>query len=299
MTGRAILLSRHGFDLEVAPQAGGGVTRLNWHGHPLLRPALADVGTKPDPRDLSCFPMTPYVSRITNGDLVWGGVTAKIAPNMDGSSHPLHGIGWLRQWQIVAQTDASLRIQLTHKGDEDWPWAFDSTQDFVLTETGLQHRIAIKSQDARPFPTSLGPHPYFCAKDARIQFEADALWETSGEALPTHRATPPVVTALAAGCAAHTLDLDHCFEGWTGRARIDWPDYGVTIDAQCAVDDLQAPCTRLQLYTPQGTDFFCLEPVTARCVAFGEADPAQLGVVELVHQTLSITTTYTPHKTKA
>jgi hypothetical protein len=40
-----------------------------------------------------------------------------------------------------------------------------------------------------------------------------------------------------------------------------------------------------------------LEPVSARCVAFSEPDPAVHGVVALAKDTLSITTRFYPSKT--
>jgi aldose 1-epimerase len=289
-----LTLSAFGFDLDVAPLAGGGIARLDWKGLNLLRPALAGAVTARDPLGLSCFPMTPYVSRITDGVFTWGDVTTHIAPNMAGGAHPLHGIGWRKPWRVVEHSDTHLILELAHEGDEDWPWAFMTRQSFALHESHIEHELEVTSQDGRPFPSSLGPHPYFNAKDAKIAFDAQALWEISGESLPTHKARPPVVDALAAGTMANSLDLDHCFEGWNGRATIHWPTHSVAIEANCLLNETPYPCTRLQLYTPKGEAFFCLEPVTARCVAFCEPDPSLHGVVELGTQTLAIRTRFSP-----
>jgi aldose 1-epimerase len=282
------------FFLSIAPNASGGIARLDWRGHPILRPALEGAVNARDPLGLSSFPMTPYVSRITDGVFTWGDVTTDIAPNMVGGAHPLHGIGWRKAWKIVSQTDTSLILELVHDGDVDWPWSFVTRQHFALYGDYVEHVLEVTSTDGRPFPASLGPHPYFNATDATITFGAQALWEISGESLPTHKARPHVVDDLGAGVAASSLDLDHCFEGWNGRAKIAWSDYQVRIEAQCALDGVAYPCTRLQLYTPRGKNFFCLEPVTARCVAFTEPDPSIHGVVELGGQTLTITTRFYP-----
>jgi aldose 1-epimerase len=288
----------HGdFVLDIAPLAGGGIARLDWRGLEILRPALTGAIEARDPLGLSCFPMTPYVSRITDGVFKWGEVTTAIAPNMAGGSHPLHGIGWRKPWQVIDQSDSQISLGLDHAGDADWPWAFSTQQDFVLHDDHLAHSLSVTNKDARTFPSSLGPHPYFHADNAIISFDAEALWEISGESLPTHKARPAVVDALAKGTRADGLDLDHCFEGWNGVAHIAWPSHQVRIEASCALGTAPIPCTRLQLYTPKGQAFFCLEPVSARCVAFGEADPAVHGVVALAQETLSITTRFYPSKT--
>jgi aldose 1-epimerase len=296
MSDTVVTLSAFDFKLDLAPLAGGGIARLDWQGLPLLRKALAGAVASRDPLGLSCFPMTPYVSRITDGALTWGEVTAQIAPNMAGGSHPLHGIGWRRGWEIIARSDTHVALSLNHSGDVDWPWAFMTRQDFTLYPDHLAHRLSISSLDDRPFPTSLGPHPYFNAADAIIRFKADSLWEISGESLPTHKARPAVVDALAKGTNATSLDLDHCFEGWNGVATVTWPSHSLRLEAMCQLEDETRPCTRLQLYTPPGQDYFCLEPVTARCVAFATPDPASHGVVSLEGQTLSITTKFFPFR---
>lgn len=297
MTAELLKLSAHGFDLAIAPLAGGGIARLDWQGRPLLRPSLAGAVAARDPLGLSSFPMTPYASRIVDGAFRWGDVSTEIPPNMAGGSQPLHGIGWRTPWSVIAQDEVSIEIELTHAGDTNWPWAFVSRQRFHLDEDHVEVRLSVTGRDARPFPSSLGPHPYFLSDGAEIQFEAAQLWEITGEALPSHLGRPAVVDRLAEGVAATSLDLDHCFEGWTGRARINWAEHGVDVGASVLVGDTPCPCTRLQLYTPPQAGFFCLEPVTARGVSFTAADPYELGVVELADQkSLTIVTTLTPFK---
>lgn len=290
-----VSIRAHGFALDIAPLAGGGIACLDWRGLALLRPAIPGAVASADPLGLSCFPMTPYVSRITDGTFTWGDVTTSIAPNMAGGSHPLHGIGWRKPWRVDVHNDTHIALTLEHSGDQDWPWAFITRQEFAIHADHVEHALSVTSKDPRAFPASLGPHPYFDATDAIITFDATSLWEISGQSVPTHQARPAVVDALAAGASANSLDLDHCFEGWDGKATITWPTHGLTIEANCRLGEADLPCTRLQLYTPKGQDFFCLEPVSARCVAFTTPDPALHGVVSLRDQTLKIITRIYPH----
>lgn len=294
MTGELIDLAAHGFQMAIAPSAGGGIARLDWHGRPLLRPAVEGAVAARDPLGLSSFPMTPYASRIVDGRFEWEGVVTNIPPNMIGGSHPLHGIGWRVPWEVASLGSDHIELVLHHDGDMNWPWAFETRQVFRLSTDGVEVRLSVQSKDDRPFPSSLGPHPYFLSAGAQISFVAQALWEISGEALPTQLVRTEVVERLAEGVAATDLNLDHSFEGWNGRAQIIWPEHGVDVTAQILVGDTPEPCTRLQLYTPPGSGYFCLEPVTARCVSFAEADPCRLGVVELTDKPLTIVTRFTP-----
>lgn len=290
-----VKLQAHDFELVLAPDAGGAIASLRWRGLPLLRDGLEPGLSAGDPLCAASFPMVPYAGRIVDGALQWGTVVAAIPKNMDGADHPLHGNGWRTSWRVSKQDDTMIQLRFDHGGDQNWPWALEATQDFVLNQDHCDVTLRVTSKDPRPFPATLGPHPYFPAKDAVVRFAVDALWETSGDALPVGLARPDVVDQLDKGVRAETLRLDHCFEGWKGAATIAWPTHSVAMIADCALNGVQQACTRIQLYTPEGQDFFCLEPVSARPAGFSDPDWAGLGIVELQeNDTLSITTRLTP-----
>jgi aldose 1-epimerase len=57
--------------------------------------------------------------------------------------------------------------------------------------------------------------------------------------------------------SAAGLIIDDSFRGWVGRARLNWPDRGLTIDL--AAD----PVFRLvQLFSTADANFLCVEPVS-------------------------------------
>jgi aldose 1-epimerase len=74
-------------------------------------------------------------------------------------------------------------------------------------------------------------------------------------------------TGLHADVAA--LDVDNCFEGWTGAARID--------DEQFSLQ-LTSDLPYLVVYTPQDKDYYCVEPVSHVSNAIQMADPAAHGL---------------------
>jgi aldose 1-epimerase len=293
-----VTLKAHDFELVIAPEAGGSIASLDWQGLPVLRHASEDGLKARDPLSTASFPMVPYAGRIVDGVFEWGGVTTAIPRNMDGADHPLHGNGWRNVWQSGERSQDRLTLRYLHTGDETWPWAFEATQSFTLHADHVEMTLSVTSNDPRPFPSNLGPHPYFVAKDAIISFDVEALWETSGDALPVSLARPPVVDQLANGAPARELRLDHCFDGWRGAAKVSWPTHCVEMTASVQAQGHEQDCTRIQLYTPEGADFFCLEPVTARPAGFQSSDPFALGIVELqTGETLSITTRLRPSHT--
>jgi aldose 1-epimerase len=51
--------------------------------------------------------------------------------------------------------------------------------------------------------------------------------------------------------------LDACFSGWGEHAEVSLPEHGLTLHIEAG-----PPLDHLQLYTPQGQDYFGLEPVS-------------------------------------
>ena len=53
------------------------------------------------------------------------------------------------------------------------------------------------------------------------------------------------------------LGLDQGFGGWTGVARIAWPERGLAVTMTG-----EGPLDHLVVYTPEHRSYFCVEPVT-------------------------------------
>ena len=70
------------------------------------------------------------------------------------------------------------------------------------------------------------------------------------------------------GDVAH-LDFDHCFEGWSGPARIRDEKFSMRLSSSLPY---------LVVYTPQTKGYFCVEPVSQVSNALHMADPAAHGL---------------------
>jgi aldose 1-epimerase len=109
--------------------------------------------------------------------------------------------------------------------------------------------LSITNQAPSPAPVGLGWHPYFAKRpSAHIAFEATSRWEMGADKLPTVlQATP----SMASPCA--NLDVDHCFEGWTGAA---------TLTDELVRIRIESNLTRLVVYTKPSIDCIAIEPVS-------------------------------------
>ncbi len=258
-----VRLKRDSLEADIAPDIGGAIAAFRHDGRDIFRVT--------DPLAIAEFPMAPYVNRIADGRFRWRGETITLPRNFGEHPHPLHGIGWQRAWTCAVLNASSARLRLVHAADATWPWRVTMERLIALTASGLEVAFSLTNDDDRPMPASIGLHPFFPAAGAVVKLHTGAQVLTTDDGIPVRTAHTAVVDALAAGASVADLALDHCFAGWDGRADIAWPTHTLRIET--------APPQRfVQVFTPAGAGYFCLEPQSAAPDAVNREGS---GVVEL------------------
>ena len=251
------------------PDLGASLAGLWLADEPLLRsvPGHALEG----PRQSACFALLPYSNRIGHCAFDWAGEAHRTRPNFGEHPHSLHGVGWQRAWTVGAHNAASATLHLHHEPDADWPFAFEAEQRLKLSSTGLRWELSLRNLDRRSQPAGLGWHPYFLHQTgSRLQAVVKGRWNPGEDALPRERvAQAPLDAEVAA------LQLDHCFDGWSG---------GAWVGPRGRQMQLTANLRHLVVFTPPGAPHFCVEPVSHVNNAVQSADPAAQGLVALAPQ---------------
>lgn len=255
------------WELTLAPELGGAITALRRDGQDVLRPAREGAG---EPLQLSSFAMVPYANRIANGRFEADGVRYWIAPNHDGQDHPLHGVSWLRAWDVAASDETSATLVHHHSAEKAWPWSYRAEQHFALDEVGLSIALTLTNTDDRAMPASMGFHPYFPADaDMTLRFEAEWVWMRDEQFLPSTLAYANVFGDWKSGLPVRQNALiDNSYVGWKGSARI------VRADGDVLLTGEGTPV--LHLYTPPGEPYFCAEPATSMPDVFNRSTPVTL-----------------------
>ncbi len=268
MTDERVVTLRAGqSELGVAPDCGGAIAfyrhraGLDW-----LRPASASALAARRSDEMACFPLVPFSNRVRDGRFAFQGRDVAMARNVPGQAHVEHGHGWQTPWRISAQTRTSMTIIHRHESDA-WPWRYEARQRFALDEDALTVDISVMNLSETPMPVGLGLHPYF-PRTARTRLTADVaqMWSTDDEVMPTVLVDAPPDLRSARGLAVNSVALDNCFTGWTGTARVEWPE-------RCAALTMtaSAPLSFLVVYTPPGERYLCAEPVSNCTDAFNLA----------------------------
>jgi aldose 1-epimerase len=250
----SLTLAHGGWALEIDPALGGSVAAFRRHGADIFRATPAGAS---HPLETGCFPLVPYANRIAHGRLIVSGEPIALPRNVEGQAHPLHGTGWLAAWDVAAADDRSATLTHTHDGDAHWPWAYAAEQRFMLDDDGLTIALSIISHDPRPFPVSLGLHPYFAIQGVTgLRFDAGAVWLADAEMLPTEAVAADRLGDWRGGeSVIRPALIDNCYAGWAGEAVIAREDGDLRLSGEGT--------PFLHVFTPPGEAFFCAEPVTA------------------------------------
>ncbi len=248
---------------EVLPAAGGSLTRFDWqHGeaiHALLRPWTAAPGAPlPTTSELACFALVPWSNRIDPAGFVFAGRHFAPAPNRPGEPCAIHGDGWQHPWRVVAQSGASVGLELDRRdipAGSASPFSYVARLRYLLLEDGLQVTLEVTNMGAAPLPFGLGLHPWLERRPGvSVRAQARGTWTRDRLGLPQDAIDVPPEWDFSRAKALPDTHVDHLFRGWDGRAEVHWPDSGVSLA-------IEADMEYYILYAPAGRDFFCFEPV--------------------------------------
>jgi aldose 1-epimerase len=255
---------------EIEPRLGGCVAGLWLDGVPVLRSTPAEQLTSA--REAGSYALVPFSNRIAQATLLWQGTQHPLVRNNGAEPHAIHGVGWQRSWEVLESDSNFAMLAYEHRPDAAWPFAFDSSQTLRLRDGTLELTLSLTNQSQQPAPAGLGWHPYFVKRArSRIAFQATGRWEMGPDKLPTERRP---AHGLDAPCAF--LDVDHCFDGWTGS---------VHLRDELLHTRLTSGLSRLVVFTNDTRGFVAIEPVShvnnAISLVDAGADPAALGLAIL------------------
>jgi len=262
-TDQSLELHAGALRLALRPDLGGVIAGL-WHGEtPVLR------STEPvdlaQPRTSASYPLVPYSNRLGYRSFRWKGKAYTTAANFGDNPHSVHGVAWLRSWEVVSSSSADVCLKYCHVPDEHWPFSFEVVQHFHLTPHELTVKLVFTNTDALAQPVGLGWHPYFPKRErSRLHIEVDGRWDSDASQLPVARVAQPGIDA-----SVSQLDFDNCFDGWKGAARISDETFSL---------QLTSTLPYLVVYTPEDKGYFCVEPVSHLSNAIHMTDPVAHGL---------------------
>jgi aldose 1-epimerase len=256
-----VTISAGALRAEIVPSLGGGLTRFDLVDGATVLPVFRPWpdGGADNPNQLACYVLVPWSNRISLGGFRFGGDFHALEPNVADEPCPLHGDGWTSRWQVSAANATSTALSLSSTGSG--PFRYDATIGYALDASALTMSLTAWNRAGIPLPYGLGFHPWLPrTPGTTLQAAASTVW------LEDSRHLPDGSTLVSSGDrwdfsrprALPPVWVNNGFSGWSGRARIEWPDRDLAVDI-AASDQLSTYI----LFSPGGeADFFCFEPVS-------------------------------------
>lgn len=270
-----IMTIAHGVDRVSVNSRGGAILEWRHANRLLLAPAAHHREGARHPIDCASFPLVPYSNRIAQGRFRWASALHHLRLNILPEPHAIHGVGWIRDWTFEDHRSDSLTLHLDHSPDEDWPWPFSARQTITVGDGELILNLEATNQADSAVPLAFGHHPYFPAQGAQLEFRAERVWLKDRQGLPSETAIPAEILSFENGAPVAGREVDHCYEGWDGTARISWRDHPGALEVRASPS---LPCA--VVYIPTGEDRFCFEPVPHAPNSVNRTDAIPVPVVK-------------------
>lgn len=244
--------------------SGGVLLHYSWARDdrtiPLLRPAASDA----DALSSACYPLVPFGNRVRGNHFTFQGRNYSLRPNTRWDPHYLHGDGWLAEWDILSQSVSGARIGFRHRADGT-SYSYDAEQSFILTAGGLELHLRVENTGDEALPYGLGWHPFFpLTQRTTLLAKAERFWTETEGWLPGERADIPADLDFSRAAALPQRWINNGFEGWSGHARISWPETGTALDLTSDPIFRHAVIFLSDERFDPGfrRDYFCFEPMS-------------------------------------
>lgn len=238
--------------IEVSPHAGAVTRAVTADGRNFLRPLSGPFHV----RASACYPLVPLGNRVGGNGFSFGGKDYDLRPNAADPLY-LHGDGWLADWSVEQADPTRAELALEMRAPDCGVHIYRACQRFLLDGNRLRIEFDAENLGPEAMPFGLGLHPFMPNDGARVTFNAKAFWTEGPLSLPDARIAVDGEVDFSSGRRLPDIALNNAYEGWDGRAHIQWPD-GMTLLLQA--DPI---FSTLMVYAPDSNrSFFCLEPMS-------------------------------------
>ncbi len=269
MTRQDLRLIKNDFwQVGVLPQTGASIAfgqiYLNGQWLDFMRPTAVENYNLAS--ETASFLLLPWSNRIRDSKFRFNNTDYQLEINPKYKS-AIHGIGRDYPWQIVSSNEnqISLTYNTTDYQNVNFPFQFSAQTEFKLADKNFTISLSLKNEDSQPMPAGFGHHPYFLrtlsngADLVMLEVPCARHWPLQ-DGLPTDEIIPvtPRVDFQQMRALGNEL-IDDCL---TDRAA----HQPIRFKYMQSNQEILLHCDRIFehviIYTPEGKDFFAVEPVT-------------------------------------
>jgi aldose 1-epimerase len=234
---------------------GGSLKELNLNYHHVIK----DLSPLSYNKTYASSVLFPFANRIKDGRYEFDGTIYQFDINEPDNNNALHGLVYNKPFELIdekiTETYAVVKLVYHEKlKDKGFPFTYSIYLEYILGENSLDFSVEIKNTGIKPFPFTLGWHPYFLSDDL---CNSTFIFDSSSKLkLDDRNITEGIVpNDKTVGFKVNDQFLDDCFILESNTVLFSTPSYILTLKSS------ENECY-LQLYTPPHPNTIAIEPTT-------------------------------------
>lgn len=249
---------------------GASLQELTLNGSAIIQ----DMAPLPYSSTYASSILFPFANRIKDGAYTFNGKDYAFEINQAEENNALHGLVYDKTFQIVSQecSNESASVTLEYietKESKGFPYTYSVQVQYFFTKDSLSLKMTVNNTDTKPFPFTLGWHPYFISDnlhDSAIRFDCSQKLLIGDRNITTGvENIEPIETFQI-----KDQQLDDCWILKSNTVVFNTPKYDLTIGSSVENNFLQA-------YTPPRQNTIAIEPTTGVSDSFNN----KIGLQEL------------------
>lgn len=200
----------------------------------------------------------PFASRIKDGKYTFSGEEFQLNKN-DNNISALHGLVYNKKFELFESKTNKQNCSVTvnyfeNNHSQGFPFNYFISFIYTLCENSLQLKVDLKNTDKRPFPFTLGWHPYFFSNDlpnSSLNFKSNKKVVFDENLI----AKEIVNYNNNESFTLNNKQLDDCFFLEDNKVSFSTSKYTVKISSNVKENFLQ-------LFTPKNLPVIAIEPMT-------------------------------------
>lgn len=201
----------------------------------------------------------PFANRIKDGIYTFNEKQYQLNTNHNKENNALHGFVYDKTFKIISEnvsgSEASIELEYEEfKMTKGFPYTYKIQLIYTLNEDGLNLNVLVKNTDSKPFPFTIGWHPYFKSKNlynSKVKFDCSKKVVLGDRLITTGTEDYPQNKSLQ----IEDKQLDDCFILNSNNIHFLTPEYDLEMTSS-------SKDTFLQLYTPPKKNIIAIEPTT-------------------------------------
>lgn len=234
---------------------GASMQELTLNGHAIIK----DLTPLSYADTYASSILFPFANRIKDGKYAFKGEDFQFEANQKEENNALHGLVYNKTFAVIDSTSnedsASVKLEYNETIEsQGFPYLYNIQLEYIFSNEDFELKVTVKNTDAKPFPFTLGWHPYFLSSnlyDSLLQLNSTSKLVLGDRNITTGTiktdTTQPIKIA--------GQQLDDCWVLNSDEVVFHTPNYKLKFNAT-------GDNNFLQVYTPPKENTIAIEPTT-------------------------------------